>query len=786
MKRTSLRAKLIVVCVALVAIPLAALGLLSYRYVRQTTLEDIERQLGQQSLLWRKTTGAAVEQHKAILAREDELVRDQVGAISVDVKKMMELTYAEFGSDGPARERLFDKIASIRVGKTGYVFVLDRPGNYVVSKDRLRDGENIWNAQDTDGVYFIRRMIEEGQKLKGDEVFIIDYPWKNIGETEARMKLAAITYFAPWDLFIGASSYYSDFKSTDLQEVLQEDVKARMAQEQFGETGYIWVVNSAGDYVVSKDRLRDGENIWNAQDADGVYFIQEMVNQAKQLGSGEYYIHYYPWQNKGEKNARMKLAAVTYVPEWDWVIGPSGYHEEFMGGLMRIRNTTLIVSVAALALGIIVSFLFAVRITRPLTRVANLSNRIAEGDFDVQEVRVRSRDEVRMLADSFGRMVASLRTKAGTVDRIAEGDLTVDVVPDSERDTLGQSLLQMTESLNEILGRVNVAVDQMSGGADQVAQASQSLSQGATEQASSLEEVAASLNQINGQASQNADNATEANALSKAAVESAENGNAQMQELGQTMARINESADEIKKIVKVIDDLAFQTNLLALNANVEAARAGQYGRGFAVVADEVRNLAVRSAEAVKETTAMVEESIRNIEMGNRAAETTTSQFAEIVASSSKVADFLSEIALASREQAEGIQQINNGLEQIDQVTQGNTANAEESASAAEQLASQAQELKGMIARFRLKNGKIAAGTKLTKADISQEMIARLVREQVAQLAGRTPVRAPVGQLAEPAEAADQKEETRQATERTGVKLDPREVIQLDDENFEDF
>jgi len=171
------------------------------------------------------------------------------------------------------------------------------------------------------------------------------------------------------------------------------------------------------------------------------------------------------------------------------------------------------------------------------------------------------------------------------------------------------------------------------------------------------------------------------------------------------MGKINVSSDQIKKIVKVIDDIAFQTNLLALNANVEAARAGKYGKGFAVVADEVRNLAVRSAEAVKETTQMVDDSIKNIEAGNKATEETALQLESIMDGSSKVSNFLEEIAVASKEQAQAIGQITQGLDQIDQITQSNTASAEEIAAASEELASQSVHLKSMISIFKLKEGK---------------------------------------------------------------------------------
>ncbi|MCD6397461.1 MAG: methyl-accepting chemotaxis protein, partial [Spirochaetaceae bacterium] len=293
----------------------------------------------------------------------------------------------------------------------------------------------------------------------------------------------------------------------------------------------------------------------------------------------------------------------------------------------------IVIIIAGLSILVaVVSLLIANMFAKPIIKLSDYAAEIGIGNFDIiiDKKLLTKKDELGTLSGSFDTMIESLQYKGNMVEEVAKGNLTIEVELASDKDILGTSLVQMTNSLNSLLGNVNMSVDQVNIGADQVSQASQSLSQGATESAASLEEISASVTQINSQSRQNAENATEANGLAKQATEDAQKGNKEMESLSEAMTKINESSDQIKKIVKVIDDIAFQTNLLALNANVEAARAGKYGKGFAVVADEVRNLAVRSAEAVKETTVMVDESIKNIDSGNKAVEATATQLESIM------------------------------------------------------------------------------------------------------------------------------------------------------------
>jgi methyl-accepting chemotaxis protein len=272
----------------------------------------------------------------------------------------------------------------------------------------------------------------------------------------------------------------------------------------------------------------------------------------------------------------------------------------------------------------------------------------------------------------------------------------------------------ITGPIRRIISNLLEGAEQVSSASGQVSAASQSLAEGATEQAAGLEETSSSLEEMSSMTKQNAENAGQANVLASDARKAAEGGATSMQRMVEAINDIQKSSDETAKIIKVIDEIAFQTNLLALNAAVEAARAGEAGKGFAVVAEEVRNLAMRSAEAAKNTANMIEESVKNSKNGVTISEEVRKALDGIVGGIAKTTDLVGEIAAASQEQAQGIDQVNTAVAQMDKVTQQNAANAEESASASEELSAQAEQMKGIVSELvHLVEGASGAGRMTT-------------------------------------------------------------------------
>ena len=354
-------------------------------------------------------------------------------------------------------------------------------------------------------------------------------------------------------------------------------------------------------------------------------------------------------------------------------------------------------------------------VTAPIVESAKVLEEVEKGNLGVT-VTGDYKGEHAIIKNALNKTIENLRSYileiSSVLAEIGNGNLDLAITAEYTGDfvKIKDSLNSIIASLSEVLGNIGEAAEQVNSGARQVSDGSQALSQGSTEQASSIEELSASIADIASQTKQNAINANRANELASEAKTFAEQGNIQMRSMLDSMTEINEASASISRVIKVIDDIAFQTNILALNAAVEAARAGQHGKGFAVVAEEVRNLAARSADAVKETAALIEGSVSKVGSGTKIANETAGALKGIVEKIGDAADLVKNIAEASNMQATGISQIDKGIEQVASVVQNNSATAEESAAASEELSSQSEFLKEMVGTFKTGKNKLSGRT----------------------------------------------------------------------------
>ncbi|MCL2063364.1 MAG: methyl-accepting chemotaxis protein [Candidatus Cloacimonetes bacterium] len=512
------------------------------------------------------------------------------------------------------------------------------------------------------------------------------------------------------------------------------------------EGSYAFMINNSGTIVAHPDRdmvFNQVNVISEAANNPDYRSKADMVSVALNSRSGN---------ARFTEDGKKYIAAYTEITGYPWKLFFTLDEDVMNSELAQVRNTILVIGFIFLVLGVIVAIAFARMISKPIHECLDIARNIENGNTNLN-INVKSKDELGDLAKAMQNMVnaiqrvlsdcdyltkeafaGKLKTRIDVkkhqndyaklvdgmnnilesvaypmkecldvMDRLSKKDLTARIINKypGDFDFLMQNINNAGNTLEEAITQVELAVEQITSASNEITAGSQNLANSTSQQASSLEEISSSLEEINSLTANNADNAKAGLKLADQAVRSVDSSNESMEKMNKAMEAILKSSQETGKIIKTIEDIAFQTNLLALNAAVEAAHAGDAGKGFAVVAEEVKNLALRSAEAAKNTNALIDESSRNSEMGAKIVEQVTKSFIEMKEHFNKVKSIVNEISASSDEQASGVGQISTGVNEMNRGTQQNAANAEESASAAEELNSQADELKDMVESFTL-------------------------------------------------------------------------------------
>jgi methyl-accepting chemotaxis protein len=625
---------------------------------------------------------------------------------------MSELMLAESGKVSEEAAAYFEKYITV----AEVVATNQTVQNYLMSTN---EGKNITTNADFNNVLTILRKTQQGYSDIVSSVYIAQessssYITSSKTIVKEKVDLTQKAYYSTLkDGEMHVSEPYKDSNTGEICVTISVPIKVNnqvigevctdilitnlskiTADSKVGETGSFILLSNANNIVYSQNEENINKNISESDfDSKLISAVENLNTEIIQYNAGET-----PFVGSVDTIGNTGWKLISIMPEADF--------SKTTNSLIAttVRNN-IIIGIILLA----IVFVVVTKLTKPIKEIQKVAEKLAEGNLDVN-INLETNDEIGLLAKSISHLTERLKKYIDYIDessnvlnQFASGDYRLSLKNDyiGEFEKLKSAMLNIGHMQNQMISEIKDSSQIIESSAEQIAIGATATSQGATEQASGIEELSAEITQMAEAVILTAQSAKEAGNKSAQSSEAVNVGNKQMEELLSAMNDISKASYEIGKIIKVIDDIAFQTNILALNAAVEAARAGSAGKGFAVVADEVRNLAGKSAEAAKNTTALIENSISSIAKGTELAGKTGNALSEVVESTGKTSALITEIVQMSEEQAIAIEQIKTGIEQISSVVQENAATAENSAANSEELAAQVESLNQLMNKFIL-------------------------------------------------------------------------------------
>jgi methyl-accepting chemotaxis protein len=469
-----------------------------------------------------------------------------------------------------------------------------------------------------------------------------------------------------------------------------------------GQSDSAYILDRNGNTIAYEDQEILGENTQELVKTDASF--ADLAAIEKRMMNGETGFGRYSYEGDVEYGAFATIEGTQ-----GWSISVPAYQNEFLSGVYKSIKLIAAAVVIFILIGIFAAMFLSKRISDPIKACAERLSLLSQGDLTSSVPVSKSNDETAILLNSLKLTINKINFAIEDVSfhlgQIENGILSDEFTNEYEGDfaKLKASTQGIIEYLNKDLTIINQTSLQVSYGSDQVAAGAQALSQGTSEQAGSVEELSATLNEISENVNNNARNSVFARQKTENLKNEILKSNEMMHELIEAMSKISNTSNKINKINKAIEDIAFQTNILALNAAVEAARAGTAGKGFAVVAEEVRNLASKSSASAKDTSLLIEDSLKAVDDGIKIAGETEEALKVLVENSEAFLKAIDEIMKATEDQALSIEQVTTGIEQISSVVQSNSATAEESAAASQELSEQSNNLKKLVGKYTLKS-----------------------------------------------------------------------------------